>query len=289
MANNQRIVDPVVDNLELAAGQSLADHLEAEVSDNQESEVEETSAPAQTSNIDIPERFQGKSIEEVVASYRELEAKFGQQGNEMGELRKLADQLLTRDLHQQAPKSDDLDLDETDFITSPQEAVNKLVQQRLEQELGPLKKQLEETKNQQTLATLETKHPEMREIVAEPAFQEWILSSNARQQNWQAASAGDFDQADELFRQYKEYVRPKKEVKASDPALQQAAKTQEQLNELETAAALDTGNAKTGPDGAKRKPVFQRARLIRMQLEEPLRYRELQPEIMLAYQEGRVV
>jgi hypothetical protein len=49
------------------------------------------------------------------------------------------------------------------------------------------------------------------------------------------------------------------------------------------AVAVDTGS--TGNVSAK---IYRRSDLIRLQLEDPQRYMDMQPEIMSAYAEGRV-
>jgi hypothetical protein len=50
------------------------------------------------------------------------------------------------------------------------------------------------------------------------------------------------------------------------------------------AAAVDTGTV-----GLDSKKSYRRADLIRLQIEDPDRYQQLQPEIMAAYAEGRVI
>jgi hypothetical protein len=44
----------------------------------------------------------------------------------------------------------------------------------------------------------------------------------------------------------------------------------------------------TGGTGEATKRIYRRADLIRLKMNDPARYEALQPEIMAAYQEGRV-
>ena len=54
---------------------------------------------------DIPEKYQGKSVEELVQMHQELEKFSGKQSTEVGELRKLVDDHIQTQLtNQQAPQ-----------------------------------------------------------------------------------------------------------------------------------------------------------------------------------------
>src|SRR6056297_1567571 len=59
-----------------------------------------TPEPEEGQGSEIPEKFQGKSFEDVVDMYRNLEKDYGRKGNEVGELRKLTDELLQLEIQQ---------------------------------------------------------------------------------------------------------------------------------------------------------------------------------------------
>ena len=51
-----------------------------------------TAGGVQAPSVEVPEKFRNKSLEDIIASYKELESQYGRQGQELGELRKVADQ-----------------------------------------------------------------------------------------------------------------------------------------------------------------------------------------------------
>jgi hypothetical protein len=85
----------------------------------------------------------------------------------------------------------------------------------------------------------------------------------------------DFDSADELLSTYKQLktVQTKQVAAADNMARQNSLK----------AASVDVGGT-----GESSKKVYRRTDLIRLKMTDPDRYEALQPEIMLAYSEGRI-
>ena len=229
---------------------------------------------------ELPEKFQGKSIEDIAKSYSNLEQQYGKQGYELGELRKLADSLIQKNLQESQTQSTadtiEQELSDEDFVLNPVEAVRKVV----EESLKPIKENLTQTKVDNTLQRIQTAHPDVSEIVNDTNFQEWIMATNPRQDMWARASNGDFDYADELFTQYKS-LASRKDVEAEN-AIQRAKE-----EDLKAATAISRG---ASPDvGTKGKPNYRRAELIRLRMENPKRYDSLSNEIRQAYAEGRVL
>ena len=229
---------------------------------------------------ELPEKFQGKSIEDIAKSYSNLEQQSGKQGNELGELRKLADSLIQKNLQESQTQSTadtiEQELSDEDFVLNPVEAVRKVV----EESLKPIKENLTQTKVDNTLQRIQTAHPDVSEIVNDTNFQEWIMATKPRQDMWARASNGDFDYADELFTQYKS-LASRKDVEAEN-AIQRAKE-----EDLKAATAISRG---ASPDvGTKGKPNYRRAELIRLRMENPKRYDSLSNEIRQAYAEGRVL
>ena len=61
-------------------------------------ENETTNTEPEKPDYQIPSKFQNKSAEDVAKSYSELEKSYGKQAQELGNARKLADQLVQREL-----------------------------------------------------------------------------------------------------------------------------------------------------------------------------------------------
>jgi len=262
-----------VDNVE-----DLTQRLGQELKSEEEQVEEQPTENVETE--ELPPKFQGKSVDDIINSYVNLEQQYGRQGNELGELRKLTDSLIQKNLQEDATsqrtESLEKSLSEDDFYNDPLTAVRKVVAEALE----PVKSNLSQTQVDSTVQRLQAKHPDLTEVVNDLGFQQWIMESTPRQDMWVKASNGDFDYADELFTQYKAVQKP--QVKA-EKEQSQAVKEQE----LEAASSVSSGSSQDA-EASSSKTIYRRAELVRLKINDPQRYNELQGEIMQAYAEGRV-
>ena len=76
---------------------------------------------------ELPEKYRGKSLDDIIRMHQEAEKLIGKQAQEVGEVRKLADELIKQNLggKQQAVKEEE---PEVDFFENPQKAVQKTVE-----------------------------------------------------------------------------------------------------------------------------------------------------------------
>ena len=238
-----------------------------------ESPVEEKASE----DDDLPEKYRGKSASEIAQMHRELESRLGQQSQEVGELRKAFDDMVKTSIAaQQQPSAPEPEEDDTDFFVDPKAAVQRAIENH------PSLKQAQavaaEMAKSQSLAALQAAHPDMKEILSEEGFREWVGKSKVRQELFQKADTQyDFDSADELLTLYKE----RKGVVQQATAMEKAA----QKNEVKKAS---TGSARSNPEGTKARKTYRRRDIIELMNRDPKRYEALQPEIMKAYAEGRV-
>lgn len=269
-----RIVDSDLDTLEEINHNDLEQQLKGE----QTTTSEEPTPEEQSEETVVPPKFKGKSVDEILESYQNLEQQYGKQGNELGELRKLADTLIQKNLQESqnnTVQEQEQALTEDDFLANPVDSVRKIV----EESLQPIKGALNQSQAESTMSRLQTKHPDIEGIVKDLDFQKWVMESVPRQEMWQRASAGDFNYADELFTQYKS-------LNGIQQAQQKEQVRTEKERELQAATAVASGSSQDAVSQSK--PIYKRAQLIRLQLEDPNRYADLQPEIFQAYKEGRV-
>ena len=226
---------------------------------------------------EVPEKYQGKSVEELVQMHQELEKFSGKQSTEVGELRKVVDnyiQTQTQLENQEAPQEQQQD-DEVDFFVDPASAVNRAIDNH--PKIKEAQAYTEQYKKQATLAQLQQQHPDMEAILQDAKFAEWIKGSKVRTQLFvQADQTYDYDAAHELFTLWKERSQ----------AVQQTAQAEQQArkNAVKTA---NTGNARGTSEGSRKK-IYRRADIIKLMQDDPDRYMALQPEIMAAYAEKRV-
>ena len=221
---------------------------------------------------ELPEKFRGKSQKEIIDAYSNLEKELGRKGQEIGELRKLADNFLYQQANQREPEPEQ----EVDFYDDPKAAVEKLLKndprlQKAEQTAAAMKAQAAQ-------AQLEKAHPDFMDVVQDSNFQEWVKGSRIRTQLFMAADNYDFDAANELLSTWKErsMINKTKEAEAEQEADRRAA-----LKGAKS-ESRSSGEAKAG------KKIYRRADLIRLKQTDPNRYETLQDEILAAYAEGRV-
>ena len=236
----------------------------------QEEEQPQETAP------DVPEKYQGKSVEELVQMHQELEKFSGKQSTEVGELRKVVDNYIQTELsNQQAPQQQQQEDDDVDFFVDPQNAVNRAIDNH--PKIKEAQAYTQQAKQQATLAQLKSKHSDMESILQDPKFAEWIKGSKVRTQLFvQADQMYDYDAANELFSLWKE----------KNQVVQQTAQA-ERVARKSAVKSANTGNARGTGEGSRKK-VYRRADIIKLMRTDPERYQSLSDELLKAYAEGRV-
>ena len=256
----------VDDNEELGSGSEL----EA-VEQIQQQTQQETQQPS----FEVPEKYKGKTAEDIIRMHQEAEKLIGKQAQEVGEVRKLADELLkqslasnnkTQHIEQQEP--------EIDFFEDPKKAIQKELSAH--PDVIAAREAALTFKKMQIQQKLNSDHPDFTQVVQDPEFVNWVKSSPVRMGLYAKADAEfDYDSANELLSTFKQIksVKAQETKAAGEVARQSALKS----------AAVDVGGT-----GESSKKVYRRADLIRLRMTDPQRYEALSDDIMRAYQEGRV-
>tara|TARA_R110002072_G_scaffold380_2_gene2615 strand:- start:3138 stop:3941 length:804 start_codon:yes stop_codon:yes gene_type:complete len=222
-----------------------------------------------------PEKYRGKTVAEVISMHQEAEKQLGRQSSEVGDLRKVVDTYIADRTQLNTPAPTQEPEEEVDFFTDPDKAVARAIDSHPD-----IVKARETTANnlkQQSLDAIQKAHPDMNDLVVDPAFGEWIMKSKVRQKLFaQADQNFDYDAADELFSNWKE----KKANSAT------AAKS-EGVQRKETLKAASTGNARGSSESTSKK-IYRRSDIIKLMRTDPDRYNAMASEITSAYAEGRV-
>ena len=234
-----------------------------------ELEVEESKAEAR----ELPEKYRAKSLEDVVRMHQEAEKLIGKQAQEVGEVRKLADELLKQNLNSKQQRIKD-DEPEIDFFENPQKAVQATIDRH--PDVLAARQAGQDFKRMQVHQKLTQDHPDYSEIVNDSEFQNWVKSSPVRVGIYAKADGEfDYDSANELLSTFKQLRTVK-------------AKQSEQANDAVRTKSMKAAQVDVGGSGESSKKVYRRADLIRLKMTDPSRYDTLSDEIMQAYQEGRV-
>lgn len=269
--------DPLQENLNFTPDEvgeeSKEEQVEAQAPEEQQEAVQE--------QPELPEKYRGKSLEDVVKMHQESEKLIGKQAREVGEHRKFFDEMTKRELLKN--KATDQPVVEEDpndtFFKEPTAAMDARINNH------PAIKDAQEAalmvKAQSALQQLQQQFPDFQETVNTSDFKEWINGSSIRQKlHDQANKQYDLEAASELLSTWKAISTVK-----SNSELQQQITPDSQESRVKSlkAAAVDTGSASMGSKKKYSRKAFQEL-LIR----DPQKYYANADEILLAYEEGRV-
>lgn len=234
-------------------------------------EVEATTNDA----FSMPEKFTGKSAEEVAQSYIELEKEKGRISNEVGELRKITDQYIHQELSRRAsgdPKQEsEPTIEFDDLVEDPNKVVGSVVDNRMKS----VNERMDQMEQATRLDSFRAANPDYEELANSQEFYNWTNASPYRQKQLQAAQSGDLDAAGDILQGYREQT--------SD--LQKAQKKGEKVKRDTALKDASTETAGTGEASGKMWTVVE---LRNLQIKDPDKYWAMQDEIHKAYEEGRV-
>jgi hypothetical protein len=264
----------------MSRAQLIDERMDEEVNDaaalepeeNLESQEEEV-AQAESN---LPEKYQGKSLEDVVQMHQEAEKLLGKQSSEVGELRKVVDDYIQAQLSERQAPEKQQEEDDVDFFLDPKTAISRAIDSH--PKIREAETYTQQYKKQAALARLQSAHPDMQEILQDNKFAEWVKGSKIRTQLFvQADQQYDYDAADELLSLWKERSQVAKQTVAVEKQVRK-----QQLK------SANTGNARGATEGNHKKK-YRRADVIKLMRDDPERYQALSPELLIAYAEGRVI
>jgi hypothetical protein len=229
---------------------------------------------------DLPAKYKGKTPAELARMHQEAEKLIGRQAQEVGESRRLLDEVIKQQLSTKQDTQPQAKTQEIDWYEDPAKATNQQIENN--PVIKSLKEQQEEIFKQTSLQKLEKAHPDFMQIASSEDFVEWIKGSRIRIELFAKANNYDFDSANELLDTYKALRNVKtQQVQAADDTLKKA-ETEKRTQTLKAAAVP------RGSSGESSKPIYKRVDLITLKMRDPMRYEMMSEEIMQAYAEGRV-
>ena len=265
----------VVDPAEISA--DVEEQNTVEPDETLELQEAETQEPA----YEVPDKFSGKSVEDIVKSYQNLEQELGRKSQEIGELRNLSDSFLKAEISRNGPQTSQANENsnnetEDDFFEDPSKAVNSLIEKhpRFQEFQEFQAKQSQDSSKVQ----LEQTHPDYVDIVQDTGFQDWVKASKFRVNLFEEADKYNYEAADELLTHWKERSMIDKTAEVK----------QEQANSRKKALKTGKTESRSSSDSTAGKKTYRRADLIRLKQNDPNRYADLADEIYEAYAEGRV-
>jgi len=190
----------------------------------------------------VPEKYQGKSLEDVIKMHQEAEKEKSRLGNELGQARQ---QLQHRPVKEEEPKKREVKVD--DLLENPEEAVSTIVNQ--DPVVRNVRTKVEQLEQDLNKRSFEQSYPEYQKDLADPAFAEWINGSTVRRALAVAADKYDFTAAGELWNLWEERKQLVKDVEAK----------KEEQKKQDRATKLKQGMLESGTGSStETKKVFSR-------------------------------
>ncbi len=272
-----KLVDPTIDIGDLdGLEKSLSEAVKMAPVAAQEADFTPSAGNAGSEALALPQKYEGKTITDVIDMHKNLESAYGRMANDLGTQRKLTDKLL--DLK----RTDDISanslptVDAESLLDNPTQALDTYLEAREQRVAESTEQRLSEMENSMAQERFHQKHAGASELIASPEFAAWITASPMRSQYAELARGGDYQAAEWLVDDYK----------ATSPAPTGAAPLQA-AREAGLSSPTTSSDAANERDG---KTIYRRADLVQLKLERPDVYSDpqFQIEILAAYREGRV-
>lgn len=249
--------------------------------DNQNDDEINDTDPQENSGFQMPEKLRGKSAEEIAKMYVEDERYKGELQNQLGEYRQMTDRLLgleekrVSDLEKGG--AEEFEIDPTELLANPKEVMDRYYEARRSQDKGydELQERLNRIEAQTQEQQFQEKHPDVQQVINDPAFMSWLNGHPVRSNlAAQAVQNNDYQSLDYLLSDYKS--------QGNVPAQDQKAK------ELERAAKAGTEKASSGGSSTSSGEFYKRSEIVNLKINKPMEYRRRADEFTRAYAEGRV-
>jgi len=233
----------------------------------------------------LPEKYQGKTVEQVAEMHQNAEKELGRVRNEVGTYRGLVSDLSAIQRPAAGPEPvvrEQLDISSDDLITDPIATIRKVVQQDFDALRTENEAATADANYQIEGRALVAAYPDMDATVATPEFQAFVNRTTSRQADFTAASTQNtgVTQVRAARRLMEDFTDFQSQATAAppDPA----------LTPIEQARAAATeGPAAAG--AIVTKPTIHEADVIALINSDPLKYRSpsYQAELVSAIKEGR--
>lgn len=264
------LIDEVLVN-DKEASNLLDKTLDLNVEDPKVEEIVET----KPLDEEVPDKYRGKSLKDIVAMHQEAEKLIGRQGSEVGDLRKIVDDFIKTQTTKNS-EVDEIATTDEDFFIEPKSAVNRAIDNH------PAIKEAQHAslsmKRAETVSRLKQEFPDAMEVVQSPDFAKWIEGSKVRTELFvRAETQYDYDSAKELLDNWKERQTLSKKVTDTS-----------KVDRDQQLKAADIGN-NNGASETVAKKKYRRQDIMKLMTTDPDRYDAMSNEIMAAYREGRVI
>lgn len=179
----------------------------------------------------IPDKYRGKSVEELIQMHQNAERRLSQQGNELGEMRRIADGILglSKAKPQENARTTPVErrpVTVDSLLNNPEQALTQTIEQSpVAQRAEATAQRVDDLEASMARNAFESRFPSFNEDMQNPEFLEWVKKNPARQKLAAAAYQGRYDAATDLWSLWDEVKGAQAPApKADNRAAVQAAK-----------------------------------------------------------------
>jgi hypothetical protein len=237
---------------------------------------------------ELPEKYRGKSLKDIIAMHQNAESELGRKNNEVGVIRKLADELIgvratERQANQPAPRKP---LTTDELLDDPENKILEVVREATERSVRAQEERVDRMEASLQVQAFERKYPGFQDTMQSQDFGSWLQGgSDYRKRLALRAADGDFGAADELFGLYNEQTSSRAAQGNQPPARQESGTAAARAASTVRSGGSNANGVVPGSDGKK---TFSRSELLDMRINRPEEFDMRQDEILAAYREKRV-
>jgi hypothetical protein len=218
--------------------------------------------PQQSELPTVPEKYMGKTAEEIILMHQNLESTLGRQSNELGDLRRQNEALSQSVTAISQKQEKEVQVEEEDWYVNPRAIVEKLVNERV----SGIEQTLNQGRATAAAEVIRGRHPDIEAVLQDTKFHDYVNGSPIRAKLLSDARASsDPETVSYLVDEYK----------ASQPK----ANTN-----------VRNGVGETGSSAAQTASSFTitRSQIVDLKSKDQKKYNLLAPKIRQAYIDGRV-
>lgn len=210
-------------------------------------EVTEAAEPAPTTQ-ELPEKYKGKSVMELIEMHRNAEKKISQQGQDLAEQRRLSDEILRLKKENVSAPEPVAPVTPDDVFSDPNAAVERILSKsEVNQRVQDTQSRLDSIEKSLGQKDFEDRNPHYMDDIQREEFVNWVKANRSRTELLMRLNNYDFQAGNDLWDMWKEHQSIAGEAKKKDTV--RAART-----------------VKSGPnESTSSKPVYSRAKLLALQ------------------------
>lgn len=270
------IIDPTIE----VAG-NPADALKAA---EQSTTPSTTQQASQATGVQIPDRFKGKTNEEMYQIYANLERHAGKLANDLGQSNNRLDQLLSmkreNDLRANGAQTvtpAQTAVTASDLLENPTQALDRYFETKESTVVNELKQRIAAQEAAMAQTSFVSRHPDWQTHTNDPAFVDWARQTPWRSNLAAAAAKNDLAAADALLTEFKAY-QPLLKRSTEGTALEAARR----VGLERSASSGDTAAQATGP-------IIRRRDNMALRISDPDKYESpaYQTALLSAIKDGR--